>query len=258
MRTLTTFVALLLTALVATAATKTDTKTAVAALKLLSRAQAKNLARIEAHEGTPVPERWHLLVYDAEADNGLHEYVVAAGEVVASRNVSQFAESLKAEDVIGADAVKIDSDRAAKVLQEYALANNVTIATITYVLKKEGADAAPLWHVTGIDEAGKEVGSIVLAAGRGTVVAHDGFPVVPVIAQEKDKKPDATKDAFKPQPNTQVASRDDDDQPSEKHGGGSSSSGRRRSGGSSSDDDEHRPGFLLRAGSKIRGFLFGR
>src|SRR5215210_7382472 len=74
--------------------------TALGALKALPKGEARRVARIQAFEGTPTPERWHILVHDPDSENGLHEYVVAGGEVVASREISQFAEELKPEDVI--------------------------------------------------------------------------------------------------------------------------------------------------------------
>jgi len=152
---------------------------ALGALKLLPRGEAKRLARIEARDGTPVPERWYFIVHDPKAETGVHEYVVAGGEVVASRDVSQFAESLRAEDVIGSAGLKVNSDRAAQLAQQYALANNMSVATMQYALKKHGAAAAPLWNVTCLDEAGKELGQLVISAGRGTVVSHEGFAAEP-------------------------------------------------------------------------------
>lgn len=152
---------------------------ALGALKVLPRGEAKRLARIEARDGTPVPERWHFIVHDPKTETGVHEYVVAGGEIVASRDVSQFAESLRAEDVFGGDALKINSDRAAKLAQQYAFANNMTVAAMQYVLKKEGAAAVPLWNVTCLDEAGKELGHLVISAVKGTVVSHEGFTAEP-------------------------------------------------------------------------------
>src|SRR5882724_9256716 len=127
---------------------------ALNAIKQLPRGEARKIALIEAREGTPVPERWHILVHDPKDENGLHEYVIAGGEVVASRNISQFAESLKPTDVMGTSGLRIDSHKVASLAQQYATANNVTVASLNYALKKEGVDAAPLWNVTCIDEAG--------------------------------------------------------------------------------------------------------
>ena len=152
---------------------------ALAALKLLPRGEAKRLARIEARDGTPVPERWYFIVHDPKSETGVHEYVVAGGEIVASRDVSQFAENLRVEDVVGGDALKVNSDRAAKLAQQYALANDVNVTAMQYELKKDGAAAAPLWRVTCLGEDGKELGRLVISAGKGTVVSHEGFAAEP-------------------------------------------------------------------------------
>jgi hypothetical protein len=159
--------------------------TALGALKYLPRGEAKNVARIEARDGKPVPELWHILVHDAKAETGLHEYVIAGDELVASRGVSQFAERLQASDVIGLDAVRIDSDRAAKLAQQYALANNAAVATMDYRLFREGDGAAPIWKVMCLDDAGQLVGSVVLTASKGTIVSHEGFPIEPAASRDK-------------------------------------------------------------------------
>ena len=155
------------------------------AIKQLPRGEAKKIARIEARDGTPTPERWHILVNDPKDENGLHEYVISGGEVVASRNLSQFAESLKPTDVIGSSNVKVDSDKLSNLAQQYAAANNVTIAKLNYTLSKEGTDAAALWTVTCLDESGKQIGQIVVSAGKGVVVSHDGFTADPGANGEK-------------------------------------------------------------------------
>lgn len=155
---------------------------ALTALKLLPRDKAAKLARIEARDGTPEPDRWYLLVQDPAEENGLHEFVIAGKEIVASRAISQFADALKPEDVIGTAAVKIDSDRAAKLARQYAEANNVSISKMNYELKKEGADAAPVWKISCLDETGNKVGEITVTAGKGNVISHEGFAVAPTPA----------------------------------------------------------------------------
>ena len=155
---------------------------ALGAVKLLPKGASGKIAIIAAQEGKPAPERWYILVHDSADENGLHEYVIANGEVVASRSVSQFAEELKTEDVIGADAIKIDSDRAVKVVQHYAAANQLAVEAYNYELKKGGKDAAPIWHVTCLNPKGEQIGQVVLTATKGTVLSHDGFKVAPADA----------------------------------------------------------------------------
>ena len=83
------------------ALSETGENTALGAIKLLPKGAAAKIALLEAREAKPAPDRWHILIHDPKEENGVHEYVVAGGEVVASRSLSQFAESLSAEDVFG-------------------------------------------------------------------------------------------------------------------------------------------------------------
>src|SRR5687767_13225909 len=83
----------------------TQSESALRAIRLLPKSEAKRIARIEGREGTPAPERWHILVHDPKVENGLREYVVAGGELVASRTLSQFAEHLQPGDVVGTDGI---------------------------------------------------------------------------------------------------------------------------------------------------------
>lgn len=152
---------------------------ALEAVDQLPRGEYKKIARIEARDGTPVPERWHIIVHDPKDENGVREYVIAGGELVASRAISQFVETVKPDEVVSSGAVKIDSDQVAKLAQAYAQANNVNIAALNYMLKKEGAEAVPLWNVSCLDETGKEIGKLVVSAGKGTVVSHEGFTAAP-------------------------------------------------------------------------------
>jgi hypothetical protein len=169
----------LLLAGAAALAQNTQPESALRAIRLLPKGEAKRIARIEGREGTPAPERWHILVHDPKEENGLREYVVAGGALVASRSLSQFAEHLQHGDIVGGDSIKVDSDRAVKLAEEYALANNLSIGSVDYALRKEGENAAPLWTLTCLNDGGKELGKLVVSAGKGTVVSHDGFPIEP-------------------------------------------------------------------------------
>ncbi len=151
---------------------------ALAALKLIPKGAAAKLARIEARGANPAPERWYILVHDPKEENGVHEYVVAAGEVVASRALSQFAETLTADDVIG-ETIKIDSDRAVKIAQQFAETNARVVADMNVELKKDGAGAAPLWTVTCLDADGNDAGHVVLSATKATIISHEGFDTQP-------------------------------------------------------------------------------
>jgi hypothetical protein len=154
--------------------------TALDAVRALPEGVRNNLARIEAPEGNPEPTRWHVLVHDPRAENGLREYVVANGELVAARELSQFAERLSANDVIGIAAVRVNSDKLVAVAQQYAAANNVSIAAMNFELRKEPSSALPLWRIGCLDSKGQPIGSLLISADAGKIVAREGFPKTPV------------------------------------------------------------------------------
>ncbi len=161
--------------------------TALDAVKLLPKEHRARVARIEAREGTPEPERWHILVSDPSAENGLKEFVVAGGAIVAERGISQFSESLTPGQMLG-DGVRFNSDRAAQIAQQFAQANAVTVATIAYQLRKDTPTAIPLWRLTCFDSIGREVGSLTFTATKGAVISTQGFPIEPPPREEKPRE----------------------------------------------------------------------
>jgi hypothetical protein len=180
----TTLFAMFLLVLIAADATAQNATTALSALRLIPRPDARRLARIEAREGKPTPERWYFLIHDPEGENGLREYVVAGGEIVAMRGLSQFAETLAASDVIGIDALKVDTDKLARVAEQYAEANGAKDVQCNYLLTRDAAGTTPVWTITCLDPTGKRLGEVVFDAAKGEVLSHGGFPKEP--GPEKD------------------------------------------------------------------------
>ena len=152
---------------------------ALNALRVLLPEQAKNVALITAREGTPEPDRWHIIVYDPDSESGLREYVIAGDRRVASRPVSQFVEKVSAADVLGPGAIKVDSDRLVKTALQYGVANNKTIAALHFDLRKGATDGAPVWTVICTDISGGEMGRLLVSATRGEVLSHPGFTAEP-------------------------------------------------------------------------------
>jgi hypothetical protein len=173
--------ALFAAASVAFAAETPAAPTALEALKLLPPGKAARIAWIEGRGGVPQPDQWYLIVQDEFDENGVHEYVVASGGIIASRSLSQFVTSLLPEDIVGADAIKVDSSRAGRITGEYAAANGLKFSTLNFQLKKDGGQ--PVWKVTCLDSAGVVVGEVTLDAAKGTVVSHDGFAIAPAPAR---------------------------------------------------------------------------
>lgn len=165
----------LLAASLCAAGASAEPMSAFQALKLLPADQRKALSRIEGLDGTPTPERWHFIVHDPSAENGLKEYVVSGGAVVAERGLSQFVERISSGEMIGESPLKVDSDRLAKLVRDTAKAGKRSVAAINYELRRESAAVAPYWRLTALDVEGRPFGALLVSAEKGTVLAKDGF-----------------------------------------------------------------------------------
>jgi len=154
---------------------------AFGALNLLGKDAAAKVARIEARDGNPYPDRWYILVHDPAQPHGLREFVFAAGKLVGGRTLSQFADSISADDVIGASAIKVNSDKAAGIAVQFAMHNNVRLGTIQYELLKNTAPAVPVWRLTCHGVEGETLGTIVLHATKGSLLSFQGFAKSPIV-----------------------------------------------------------------------------
>jgi len=109
----------------------------------------------------------------------VREFVVAEGKLVTSRTLSQFADYLKPADVIGAEAVKFNSDQLARLAALFATANGGQIGSLNYELMKSPEQGAPVWRATVLDPQGDQLGVIVVTAAKGALVSQDGFDKTP-------------------------------------------------------------------------------
>lgn len=96
------------------------------------------------------------------------------------RTISQFADSVSAEDVISANAVKINNDQAAGVAAQFAMANNKQLGSIRYELSKGLIPGVPAWRLTCASPDGQPMGSIMLHATKGSLLAFQGFEKSPI------------------------------------------------------------------------------
>jgi hypothetical protein len=123
-------------------------------------------------------------VYDREAPASLRALIVAKGEVVTSQDVSPSAAAPQSKELLDSAGIKVDSDQAADLALSYAAANNVKVSAMNFELARQGAKAVPVWIVSCLDKNGGPLGSVVITASRGSVVASEGFPNAPDALQK--------------------------------------------------------------------------
>ena len=154
---------------------------ALGAIALLPKDAAAKLARIEGPDGRPFPERWYVLVHDSGTPRGLREFVIGGAKVIANRALSQFADSVSADEVVGAAALKINNDEAAGIAAQFARFNNQQLGGVRYEFFKSIDPPAPVWRLTCTDSKGQTLGTIVLHATKGTLLSFQGFEKSPIV-----------------------------------------------------------------------------
>jgi hypothetical protein len=167
----------------ASAATTERDPTVLGALSLLPKDAATRVARLEGPDGRPFPERWYVLIHDAAAPRGLREFVFADGKLVTSRALSQFADSISADDVVGAASIKINSDQAAGIAAQFAMHNGKQLGGVRYELAKAETSRSPVWHLSCSDANGQPLGMISLHATKGTLLSFQGFEKSPMVPE---------------------------------------------------------------------------
>lgn len=158
------------------------TAAAFETLQLIPKPQADLIAIIDGKGGAPLPEQWTIVVHDPQGASGVREYIIAGTEIISQRAVSQLAPSLTPADALEVENVKVFPPQLAGLAQLYAQTNGVALGALDYQLRKEGAEATPLWTVTCRDEAGAPLGVLVVTAANGGVVSHEGFAKEPSTA----------------------------------------------------------------------------
>lgn len=156
-------------------------ESAFSAMTALPAEERANVARIEGPEENSQPDRWYFDVFAADSESGLREYVVTEHEIVARRELSQFASGLTAEDVLGSRFLRTDSSEVEKLARDYASANNQVIAFLSVTLAKPLHDGRPVWTARCFNSSGAEFGRLVVAAENKTVFTHQGFSREPSV-----------------------------------------------------------------------------
>ncbi len=153
------------------------------AVRLLPKQDAARVVRVVGRDGALQPDRWYVLVYDPAAESGVREYAVVGGEIGAVREISQFATKLLPEQILGQETLRVDSDKVARIARAYAMCNDVPVRRLHFDLAKDGERAVPVWLVACMDEGGRKLGQLMVSASGGSVLAHDGLPIVPAQMQ---------------------------------------------------------------------------
>ena len=169
------FAALLL---LATPALAQERATAYEALRVVSAQFGRNslnhVISVTGVNGDPQPESWKILLEDQRARGGVRELEVADGRVTSERTPVRTVAGSTEGATIKTTRLNLDSSGAYAVASHTADKSNAHFATVSYTLRTDER-GDPVWIITLQNRSSRPVGTIHIAANRGTVMRTEGM-----------------------------------------------------------------------------------
>jgi hypothetical protein len=156
-----------------------DSNSALGALSILPPEYQGYVVKVSADNGDPGPPQWYVLAYRGDPEGGLFSITIANSEIVQEKPSLNLGELFRNPSPIAIERMTIDSPAAFDIAQQFAAANDRTLATVSYVLQQTGADSAPVWQIWCYDRGGRYFGYLEIVATNGTVISNDGLPRAP-------------------------------------------------------------------------------
>lgn len=134
------------------------------------------VVKLSADNASPNPVQWYVLARNNERSERLFSLTVVDGQIVAEQPSLDLRQLLGRSSFIDVERIRIDSPQAYQIAEQYAQANNRRLGSVSFVLQREGRDAAPVWSVWCYDTRGRYFGMLQILATTGTVIDREGLP----------------------------------------------------------------------------------
>ena len=142
--------------------------------KQVSRVAMGRVISVTGVDGDPQPTRWSILVADRHSPEGVREFQVANGRVVADGAPSRAVVGSTTDATIKTSQLNLDSSGAFSVASHTAHSSHVNFDRVAYTLRTNER-GQPVWVVTIQDDARRPLGTITINANRGNVTRVQGM-----------------------------------------------------------------------------------
>jgi hypothetical protein len=156
-----------------------DPAGAIANLRALPAEFQNGVLKLSADNCAPNPGRWYIAAKSDAKDGGVHNFEMAAGQVLSNKPTLGLSRLLHGNKPISVSKIEFDSRDTFDLAQRYANANQKIIASTSLALTQQGEGATPIWSVWCYGPDGTYFGEMQMLATDGTVVSNDAFPETP-------------------------------------------------------------------------------
>jgi hypothetical protein len=156
-----------------------DSAGAIANLRALPAEFQNGVLKLSADNCDPNPERWYIAAKSDLKEGGVHNFEMAAGQVLSNKPALGLVQLLRSNKPIAISKVEFDSRDAFDQAQSHANANGKTLGSTSLALTQQGEGATPIWSVWCYGPDGTYFGEMQMLATDGTVISNDAFPEKP-------------------------------------------------------------------------------
>lgn len=140
----------------------------ISAGRLKGDAFLDNLIEMRAVDGAPQPEQWILLFRDPEARGGVREFTVNSQGVQSERTPMRTDDALLVAETMPHATLKKDSSGA--FIEANRLASEARAGFDVANYRLHSLNGVPVWTLSLLDAARREVGVVVVSAKDGSIV----------------------------------------------------------------------------------------
>ena len=139
--------------------------------------------RSEKSVGSVTPNIWYIVYYDPDASFKAVEVKFGAGEKLDVKRATRLLELVKADEPLGKEKLKVDSDSALDIASKEPLLEKLTLKASRLVLERRSLDdSSPVWKVRlwaaklKNPNDNTEVGEVIISAEDGRVIKSELKP----------------------------------------------------------------------------------
>ncbi|MDX2226524.1 MAG: hypothetical protein SFY92_05430 [Verrucomicrobiae bacterium] len=133
-----------------------------------------NLMEMRAEKGTPNPEKWEVVFFDPKEGSKKVVVDMKGADFLDDRRPADLFEDYSQKWVIDLKKLRLDSDKAYKMVEEIAQKENkLTVSKADFRLKKikdADPDSNPIWIIRAYDSQNHYLGEVTISAFSGKVL----------------------------------------------------------------------------------------
>ncbi|MEM0895560.1 MAG: hypothetical protein AAGJ79_01650 [Verrucomicrobiota bacterium] len=130
----------------------------------------RNIVKISATGGIPVPQEWTVTTHNPNSPTLLHQFVVNDRRAIDEGASNDFYPRVRPTGFVKRQDIQLDSIDAFQILNREAQAAKIGFDSVNYMLRCREFSTEPVWTLSAVDAQNRIAGVIDVSAQTGAVL----------------------------------------------------------------------------------------